>query len=702
MYIMRRIGVKITALLFAVTVLLSYIFIPGAGVYALTADDMPHGISVTFNGDVYSQRGIAWVAGKAVTDCLVEVIEKGDFDKEDIDWNESGVTRFAGRTDLTKGAAITEKYTGYKALVTGLTENTDYYFRIYSPSREIASEIGEFRIGDPSAESLKFITYTDPQEGSKDGYRNVAKVLASAVETQPDSAFLMCGGDNVNSSHNLPINLNEWNYYFDECRNTFLNYPVVSTAGNHESKDFAFTDRFHNDYQGAVSGFVTGGYYSFDYADAHFAVLNSNDSNIQGPQTTWLKNDLAATQKTWKFVLIHWGPVTVGRYFDDGLTIKLREILMPIMAEYEVDVLFSGHNHVYMRTDPYLWSEKSGEVPIQNPVVVTESVDGVSTDFLLEPQGTTYMIANMCGNKQYQVANINNAQVAVNPVNGELAASGFNADGGSSSTSGDNPTFITVDIDFTTNRLVYKTYIYDRETEIPVLYDVFGMYKDTHKPVERLVEKLPDAEDFTLDDTPLLSNAAVLYENLTPVAKQKMNATYKDRLVGLMESVDIAGNFRVLKAEEKILLIGEVSLDAACRRRIFEAKVAYGELTYSQKQQVRNYSVLKDANDTLLDMIYAQGVVDFIDGISETDEDFSVKVSLARTAYNRLTVTQKSYVTNISTLAEYESGIKDKEGASGCGAALIGQDIVFTLGILTFAAGLWFLKVRLRGKKIKK
>lgn len=697
----KRIGIKIAAFLCVSAVFFSYVFVSGGVAFALTADEIPHGISVTFNGDVYSQRGIAWVAGKQVTDCRVEVIEKGDFGKEEIDWSASGVVRFAGRTDLIYGERIREQYTGYKALVTGLTENTDYYFRIYSPSQDVASEVGEFRIGDSSAEYLNFINFTDPQASSKGSYQKVAKVLESAIAVQPDCAFLLCGGDNVNNSRSMPINLDEWNYYFDECSDVFLNYPLVTTAGNHESRDYAMTDRFYNDFQGAVSNMFSGGYFSFDYADAHFAVMNSNDSTIQSAQITWLKNDLAATQKTWKFVLIHWAPVTVGRYLDDGLTVKLRELLMPIMAEFEVDILFSGHNHMYMRTDPYAWSGRNGEVPINNPTIVTEFVDGVSTDFLVEPQGTTYVIANMSGNKQYEVIDVNNAQVAVNPVNGELAASGFNADNNSGDYTGENPTFVTVNIDFTTNRLVYKTYIYNRDTEVSVLYDVFGMYKDTHKPVERLVEKLPLAEEFTLDDTLFLKQAADAYEYLTPVAKQKINEANRIRLFDLLELVDIEGNFRALNAEEKICLIGEVALSAEVRHRIFNAEVAYGELTYAQKQQVRNYYILAEANDTLLNMIYAQGIIDFIEEISQEDENFSFKVSSARTAYNRLTAEQKNYVSNISQLVEYENLIKNAEKVAGCGA-ILGSDLIIISFVLPFGTALILLIKRcalVKGKR---
>ena len=47
-------------------------------------------------------------------------------------------------------------------------------------------------------------------------------------------------------------------------------------------------------------------YYSFDYGPAHITVVDQYVSFAPGSaQYIWLENDLAASQKLWKFVILH-------------------------------------------------------------------------------------------------------------------------------------------------------------------------------------------------------------------------------------------------------------------------------------------------------------------------------------------------------------------------------------------------------------
>jgi len=45
-------------------------------------------------------------------------------------------------------------------------------------------------------------------------------------------------------------------------------------------------------------------YYSFDWGNAHFTALDFN-TGPDPDQMAWLKEDLAATDKLWKFVFYH-------------------------------------------------------------------------------------------------------------------------------------------------------------------------------------------------------------------------------------------------------------------------------------------------------------------------------------------------------------------------------------------------------------
>ncbi len=96
-------------------------------------------------------------------------------------------------------------------------------------------------------------------------------------------------------------------------------------------------------------------YYSFDVANVHIVVLDTTDplygiSDLAlDDMADWLRADLAATNKPWRIVLFHHPPYSAGRHGSNRLA---RQSLVPILEEYNVQFVFSGHEHDYQRTCP--------------------------------------------------------------------------------------------------------------------------------------------------------------------------------------------------------------------------------------------------------------------------------------------------------------------------------------------------------------
>ena len=179
-----------------------------------------------------------------------------------------------------------------------------------------------------------------------------------------------------------------------------MNIPMMGLAGNHEEKGDYALDYYFTFPNAPEQDKTTGVYYSFDYNNAHFAILDSNklgdDEGLSVEQIEWLKDDMNASDADWKFVALHKAPYSNGSHFDDDDVIVIREQLMGLMPELGIDIVFQGHDHVFMRTD----------VMNNNVVVGAETEEltynGLDYTAKVNPDGTIYSINGTIGVKHYK------------------------------------------------------------------------------------------------------------------------------------------------------------------------------------------------------------------------------------------------------------------------------------------------------------
>jgi 3',5'-cyclic AMP phosphodiesterase CpdA len=89
-------------------------------------------------------------------------------------------------------------------------------------------------------------------------------------------------------------------------------------------------------------------YYSYKQADVRFFVL---DSDYMDPkQLAWLEQQLRDSTERWKISYFH-HPLysSAGRH---GSEVDLRLVLEPLFLRYGMNVVFSGHDHIYERLKP--------------------------------------------------------------------------------------------------------------------------------------------------------------------------------------------------------------------------------------------------------------------------------------------------------------------------------------------------------------
>lgn len=89
-------------------------------------------------------------------------------------------------------------------------------------------------------------------------------------------------------------------------------------------------------------------YYTFSRKSVRFLALDSNLMDAR--QLAWIEDTLKQSQDAWKICYFH-HPLysNAGRH---GSEVELRVILEPIFVKYGVNVVLSGHDHVYERLKP--------------------------------------------------------------------------------------------------------------------------------------------------------------------------------------------------------------------------------------------------------------------------------------------------------------------------------------------------------------
>ena len=110
------------------------------------------------------------------------------------------------------------------------------------------------------------------------------------------------------------------------------NHDVATDHGRHMIGDPAFG--------------MKGRYYSFAAGPAVFVVLDSND--LDAPQLAWLDRTLRrARSARWTIAVLHHPPYSAGT--EHGPSGEVRALLSPRFERYGVDLVLSGHEHLYSR-----------------------------------------------------------------------------------------------------------------------------------------------------------------------------------------------------------------------------------------------------------------------------------------------------------------------------------------------------------------
>jgi hypothetical protein len=252
----------------------------------------------------------------------------------------------------------------FEARISGLRPDTQYYYAVYD---------GDTRL---TPEDASYYFRTHPIKGARRPMRFwVVGDSGTGRETQ--SAVHLAMIDQVNRERrplDFYLHLGDMAYsrgrdvefqtrFFEMYDSTLRNVVCWPTMGNHEGATSRGTNGIGPYYDAYVlptraeAGGVASGleaFYSFEYGRAHFICLDSHDLDRRPTalMARWLKQDLEKAKADWLIAYFHHPPYTKGSHDSDRekQLIEMRTHIMPILEWGGVDLVLTGHSHIYERS----------------------------------------------------------------------------------------------------------------------------------------------------------------------------------------------------------------------------------------------------------------------------------------------------------------------------------------------------------------
>lgn len=199
------------------------------------------------------------------------------------------------------------------------------------------------------------------------------RTVRTAIQRYPDTAFFISSGDQTEQG----FSLKQYKAFLSPAE--LRNYPIANAVGNHDFYFPAYTYFSNNPNQvkevlASPAGF---GYY-FCYGDALYIIINSNDM-FAPDQAKLLKAATSAyPDAKWRIAVLHHSSYSAD--YDEGDFAFDRSVFAPLFDAYDIDLVLSGHDHMYSCTYPVYAGEKNddGTVYLQASSASGSNIYGAS------------------------------------------------------------------------------------------------------------------------------------------------------------------------------------------------------------------------------------------------------------------------------------------------------------------------------------
>ena len=193
--------------------------------------------------------------------------------------------------------------------------------------------------------SIKFAVIGDSGRGWKPQHEVAAQMASYRERWKFD--FVLMAGDNIFEG---PATAEDYRIKFEDPYRQLLDAGVkfYAVLGNHDDPKQVYYEPFN------MNG---RRYYTFTPPvdpitrwDTRVRFFALDSTSVDGEQMKWFEHEVTESRAEWKIVLLHHPLYTPGRY-----TLAARGhrfTLESAFVDGGVDVVFSGHEHLYSRSEP--------------------------------------------------------------------------------------------------------------------------------------------------------------------------------------------------------------------------------------------------------------------------------------------------------------------------------------------------------------
>ena len=298
---------------------------------------MPDRVILTWAGDPATTQAVTWRTSTVVERAVAQLAVAGDGPDFVKQARTVEARSEAMKTDLNEARSHSVEFTA-------LQPATVYAYRV--GDGENWSEWNQFRTAASGAAPLEFIYVGDAQN---DIYSMWSRLIRQGLRDAPRMQFIVHAGDLITTSTSDAL-WGEWHQAAGWINRSVASFP---TPGNHEYPQIdgkrglapLYRPQFTLPGNG-IAGLEESNYF-VDIQGVRMISLNSNER--QAEQAAWLDKLLSAGHANrWVVATFHHPIYSSAKGRDNP---QLREMWQPLFDKHKVDLVLTGHDHTYARTN---------------------------------------------------------------------------------------------------------------------------------------------------------------------------------------------------------------------------------------------------------------------------------------------------------------------------------------------------------------